>query len=105
MFFWEPRGKWPPALIQELCQELNLLHVVDPFTQTAVTHGIKYYRLHGRGRKPQKYNLDEMKELQASIMEDEQTYILFNNVYMLDDAKEFIHLLRKLKLSKVKYEL
>src|ERR687889_736397 len=32
-FCWEPRGDWPRALVKELCDELELWHVVDPFKE------------------------------------------------------------------------
>jgi uncharacterized protein YecE (DUF72 family) len=92
-FLWEPRGKWPEALIEETCSELNLQHVVDPFINTCVTQGLKYYRLHGRGRKNQRYKLTELMELRKSIFPDETTYVLFNNVYMLEDAQEFLKII------------
>ncbi len=47
---WEPRGKWPDEIVQSLCQELNLIHVVDPFLSRPVTKDLLYLRLHGGQR-------------------------------------------------------
>src|SRR5205085_1698356 len=30
---WEPRGKWSNVLVTALCQELELIHAVDPFVR------------------------------------------------------------------------
>jgi uncharacterized protein YecE (DUF72 family) len=47
LFAWEPRGDWKPDELRSLCEELNLIHCVDPF-KDAATHGeIRYYQLHG----------------------------------------------------------
>src|SRR6185436_15653169 len=48
-FLWEPRGDWPDALVAEICAELDLTHVVDPFLRASVTSGLAYWRLHGIG--------------------------------------------------------
>ena len=45
---WEPRGSWwSQEQIAELCTELDLLHVVDPFVNATVTGAPAYFRLHG----------------------------------------------------------
>ena len=87
-YLWEPRGKWPEALIYELCEELNLIHVVNPFMQTSVTRGLYYYRIHGRSGK-QMYSDEDLKELSDALIPGEKTYVLFNNVYMIKDAERF----------------
>ena len=34
---WEPRGQWPLELVGDLCRELELTHVVDPFVSSTAT--------------------------------------------------------------------
>ena len=49
---WEPRGKdWVTqrAVARELCRELGLVHVVDPFVTPPEPGGSVYWRLHGPG--------------------------------------------------------
>jgi len=94
-FAWEPRGNWPEALVQELCSELDLIHAIDPFKNFPTTQGTRYYRLHGRGRGNQKFKPSELKELLQAVRRDEETYVLFNNVYMIDDAAAFLNLASK----------
>lgn len=88
-FAWEPRGEWPEALIGELCEELSLVHAVDPFKGTSLTPALRYYRLHGRGRANQRYTNSELCELSDAIESNIETYVMFNNVFMLQDAETF----------------
>src|SRR5687767_10588212 len=47
-YLWEPRGAWSDQLIRDLCRDLELTHVVDPFVARTVTPDRCYFRLHGR---------------------------------------------------------
>lgn len=91
-YLWEPRGKWSEALIYELCEELSLTHVVNPFKDAPVTGRLYYYRIHGRGGK-QVYSDEDLRELVEAIVPGVETYVLFNNVYMIQDAERFKKLL------------
>ena len=86
---WEPRGAWPDELIAELCKELELVHVVDPFAARTVTPGERYYRLHGRTGWRYEYEDDELAELLEMLPARGVSYVFFNNVRMLDDAARF----------------
>jgi uncharacterized protein YecE (DUF72 family) len=46
---WEPRGeKWGNKVVAKLCDELDLIHCVDPFARDpAYTKDLVYFRLHG----------------------------------------------------------
>lgn len=92
---WEPRGKWPEKLIAELCRELDLTHVVDPFAARTVTPGRCYYRLHGRGGWRYQYEDDELAELITMLPPKGVSYVFFNNVRMFDDAERFLNMLRE----------
>ncbi|MDT5293869.1 MAG: hypothetical protein QOJ76_749 [Acidobacteriota bacterium] len=88
-FCWEPRGGWPREMVAELCEELELWHVVDPFSERTVTPGRCYFRLHGRKGWRYKYEDGELEELHSMLPKDAASYVFFNNVEMLDDAARF----------------
>jgi uncharacterized protein YecE (DUF72 family) len=88
-FAWEPRGGWPRELIEELCEELGLWHAVDPFSERTVTQGKCYFRLHGRRGWRYKYEDGELEELSSMLPRRAASYVFFNNVEMLDDARRF----------------
>ncbi len=102
---WEPRGEWDSELVRELCEELNLIHCVDPLFQEPTTGGeIAYLRLHGArrdGRIDYKYKYTEADlERLAGICREllrvnEEVYCLFNNASMLDDARRFREILSR----------
>ncbi len=86
---WEPRGPWSPELVQELCAELDLLHVVDPFVARPVTREFLYYRLHGGKNYRHRFTDDELQRLLTIIPPEKPVYVMFNNVSMLQDALRF----------------
>jgi len=94
-FLWEPRGSWPQELVRELCDELDLTHVVDPFAARTLTPERCYYRLHGRSGWRYQYEDDELAELISMLPAEGVSYVLFNNVRMLDDAARFQELVRE----------
>ena len=90
VLLWEPRGAaWTEELILELCGELDLVHVVDPFASTSVTPDTPYYRLHGRTGFRYVYEDDELSDLLSTLPDDSDSYVLFNNVRMAEDAARF----------------
>ncbi len=89
---WEPRGEWRAQDIKSLCRELELIDAVDPF-QTSPTWGnIRYYRLHGIGGYRYKYSGEELARLKALAEEETDTFFMFNNSYMHEDALAFARL-------------
>lgn len=104
---WEPRGDWwdDPKLIKSICEEFNIITCVDPFRNEPLYFGrskFAYFRLHGFG-KPMMYNYKfsqkELKGLRRMIKEREAKakifYVLFNNMYMYEDALRFEKLIQK----------
>jgi uncharacterized protein YecE (DUF72 family) len=91
---WEPRGKWPDALVQSLCQELNLIHVVDPFLSRPVTCELLYLRLHGGKDFSHVFTAEELQYVAGLIPADRPAYVMFNNRQMWDDAARFQSLIR-----------
>lgn len=99
---WEPRGDWPSELVAELCGQFDLLHCVDPFEREAVQGDSLYWRLHGRGGYSYRYSDLELAQLSEKLKRDEErttgpSYVLFNNVWMKEDAQRFQTLIRPLK--------
>jgi uncharacterized protein YecE (DUF72 family) len=91
---WEPRGDWSNAEVRELCDELGLLHVVDPFVRLPVTPGPFYFRLHGIGGYGHRYSDAELHRLFDSTRRfPAGGRCLFNNVSMRESALRFARLL------------
>ena len=94
-YFWEPRGPaWTERapLAAELCEELELGHVVDPFVDAVLPgRAVTYLRLHGISGARHVYS---DAELQALVrMTPPNAYVLFNNIPRVSDAQRFLTLL------------
>jgi uncharacterized protein YecE (DUF72 family) len=90
---WEPRGEWDAELVAELCAELDLIHVVDPFqTRLARPGKTQYFRLHGIGGARHRYTDEELQRLRGFCAEGKKTYCMFNNIAMAADAQRFMRL-------------
>lgn len=89
IFCWEPRGGWPREVVKDLCDELDLWHVVDPFSDRTVTPGRCYFRLHGRKGWRYVYEDGELEELYSMLPKGVESYVFFNNIKMLEDALRF----------------
>ncbi len=100
LFAWEPRG-WRKETVRWVCEEIELIHVCDPFAELPVTDGdVVYLRLHGSppGEKMYRYtyterDLDYLADLIKKFEGD--VYCLFNNVSMFRDALKLKQLLGK----------
>jgi len=92
LFAWEPRGQWRDEVITSLCQELRLIHCVDPLQRAPVYGMTNYFRLHGGPGYRHRYSDEELDRLRKMI-DNKESYVLFNNITMYDDALRFIHLL------------
>jgi uncharacterized protein YecE (DUF72 family) len=97
-FGWEPRhDTWSPQLIAELCRELDLIHVVDPFERQSFYGSPNYYRLHGKAIGGYRYDFnhpysdEELQELLARC-DGAPSYCMFNNIQMATDATKFQNL-------------
>lgn len=101
---WEPRGDWKeyPKEIERLCEELGLIHVVDPLRREPLSkHPIAYLRLHGLNPREYDYRYDyskaELKRLASKVKglerEHREVYVMFNNTELYKNAKEFMELL------------
>jgi uncharacterized protein YecE (DUF72 family) len=92
---WEPRGEWDEETIAELCGELDLGHVVDPFAATSVTPEFCYFRLHGRTGYRYVYEEFELEELYTMLPALVPSYVFFNNIKMVQDAGRFLEITRR----------
>ncbi len=94
---WEPRGAWSPEEAGRLCRELDLIHVVDPFQGREKWGSIIYWRLHGIGGYKHRYTDQELNRLVTILKKSKKkrAYILFNNIYMWEDAQRFLEIWRK----------
>lgn len=98
-YFWEPRGPaWTERapLAVELCEELGLGYVVDPFVTPLVDQAdsskrVSYLRLHGITGARHVYSDAELQRLAA--MTPPNAYVLFNNIPRVNDAQRFVALL------------
>ena len=91
---WEPRGEWHHATIRKICQRFGLIHCVDPFTAEPVDGDTAYFRLHGRGGYRYRYTDGELRALKVMCARRHGlVYVMFNNVFMWDDARRFRALL------------
>lgn len=95
---WEPRGDWSdhPDRVAALCDELDLVHVVDVIRNEPLSdHAVAYTRLHGLNEDPYDYEyeyseseLDDLAGRLHSFAEaHERVYCLFNNYEMFSDAR------------------
>jgi uncharacterized protein YecE (DUF72 family) len=102
LFAFEPRGNWSENLIKGLCRDLNLIHCVDPFKARSQTAEVRYYRLHGIAGYNYRYTNEDLKWLYQLYQEFKRekmfVYVLFNNVYMLDDALRFKDLIKRMSV-------
>jgi uncharacterized protein YecE (DUF72 family) len=92
---WEPRGTaWTQHanLACDLCEELGLVYVVDPFVDAIrATAGPVYLRLHGVTGARHVYSDEELRRLADTTPPD--AYVMFNNIPRVNDAKRFNRLL------------
>jgi uncharacterized protein YecE (DUF72 family) len=96
---WEPRGRaWVEQrqLALSLCRDLDLVHVVDPFvTKPGPGHPV-YWRLHGISGPRHSYTDSELKQLAEWLQRvgaATASYVMFNNLPRVGDAKRFLRLL------------
>lgn len=91
---WEPRGAWPSHIVEKACEDLGLIHAVDPFASEPATYGLAYFRLHWKppGSHLYRYTYTEpdLHRLRAMAEEYDDAYAMFNNVTSYDDALRFL---------------
>jgi len=100
---WEPRGKLAAnrEAIRKICEK-SLIHVVDLLrTEPIEIQQILYTRLHGLGKREVNYSYrytdNDLSRLMSKIeqLNVSESYVMFNNVSMADDAQRFMNLLNR----------
>lgn len=105
---WEPRGSWLANLgkVAELLSRFSrVTHVVDPFKAApAVTREVAYFRLHGIGPGEVNYryryttsDFEKLSAMVARYLGKLEAYVMFNNVYMAEDAATFRECSKKIE--------
>ncbi|MFO8133729.1 MAG: DUF72 domain-containing protein [Thermoplasmatota archaeon] len=95
---WEPRGDWKqhPERVRDICNDLDLIHVVDIMRRKALSgHPTAYIRLHGLNEDEYDYDYDytpaELEEIAGRVFEladdHDRVYCLFNNFEMYENAR------------------
>lgn len=101
---WECRGTWSENLdaVAELCRRHEIVHVTDIMRlRPAYRHKILYVRLHGLGKGETNYSYKYTDEdlskllylIKQEMAEREMGFVMFNNVWMAEDALRFKHIL------------
>lgn len=94
---FEPRGDaWTDEIVGSLVTDLGLVHGVDPFLREPVggrrKPAVRYYRLHGLPAYTYHYAYSEedLAFLEERLGEARETFVLFNNDSMAQDARRFL---------------
>ena len=86
---WEPRGEWKADDIRGLCEELDLVHAIDPLRQEPIIPRPGYFRLHGLTGYRYRYTDEDLQRLLRLVRRHSSSHVFFNNNSMLDDARRF----------------
>ncbi|OYT25618.1 MAG: hypothetical protein B6V02_03205 [Thermoprotei archaeon ex4572_64] len=100
IFCWEPRGEWyrREDLLRKVLDSTSIVHVVDPLKRKPLKiSNVMYFRLHGLNHGEvnyrYKYTDNDLEKLSKYVKSELNSvllvYILFNNIYMRDDALRF----------------
>ncbi|OYT42779.1 MAG: hypothetical protein B6U78_00040 [Candidatus Aenigmarchaeota archaeon ex4484_224] len=99
----ELRG-WNDKERKKFCKKFELIDIVDPFANRAqhlTKKKVFYFRLHGSppGKKMYSYKYTKkdfeflIKEIKS--LKFKEGFVMFNNIFMKDDAKEFLKFSKK----------
>ncbi len=93
---WEPRGNWEAAQVDDLCRELNLIHVADPLSAQPPPPGcIRYYRLHGKTGRSYQHTDADLSQLKMLADGHRPVWFFFNNASMVRDAQRFTRIIAR----------
>ena len=92
-YLWEPRGPWTDDVVRGLCQDLGLIHAVDPFIRASLTPELTYWRLHGNKSHYASYTDAELLQLHSWLPQRGECYVMFNNIPRVGDSRRFRALL------------
>lgn len=92
---WEPRGVAYNNidLLDRLFTKTGIVHIVDPFRRLPMSADPVYFRLHGIGNKETNYRYNytdqDLLRLLSVTKNAALAYVMFNNVYMFENATSF----------------
>ncbi len=98
----ELRG-WKPERAEDFCRKFEVIMCVDPLVCPLAysPSGLGYFRLHGRYESGRivyrhKYSDEELRKILHNVLSNnfEENYVMFNNVWMFEDALRFKEMLR-----------
>jgi uncharacterized protein YecE (DUF72 family) len=92
IFVWVTLGEWSGNVITALCEDLGLVHCVDPLESKAAYGKIKYFRLHGGHGYRHQSSDDELARLRE--LNNSEDYVLFNYITVYGDALRFKQLIQ-----------
>lgn len=84
-FVWEPRGNWDEEVLRTISRRCNVIIGGDPLQGAFLYGSPLYIRLHGRKGYRYKFTEDDFDEI-MDFIGNRSAYLLFNNIYMLEDA-------------------
>lgn len=65
----------------------------DPLAARPLWGEPSYFRLHGLGGYRYRYTDEDLRSLRSKLPAGKECYVMFNNVYMEEDARRFLRLL------------
>jgi uncharacterized protein YecE (DUF72 family) len=100
----ELRG-WEEDEVKKFCKKFGAIDVCDlSLRLPTFVRKISYFRLHGSYKNEKinyyhQYTNEELKGMIEKIkkLKSKEIFVYFNNIFMLDDSKRFLHLLQKLR--------
>ena len=98
---WEVRWQenWPQKVVKAFFSKHKINQCVDPFRfDFCYARDFTYYRLHGMGTFSMysyQFNKQDLKKLKERLKGKKPTYVMFNNVWMFEDALKLARSLRK----------
>ncbi|MCS7106179.1 MAG: DUF72 domain-containing protein [Candidatus Aenigmarchaeota archaeon] len=100
----ELRG-WSEKGVKEICKKFDLISCVDPLANKPLNFSSKkiaYFRLHGKYENGKinykhKYGQEELEKLKGIVenLKVKKVFVLFNNIFMREDALRFKKLLER----------
>ena len=93
---WQPSRGWEAGVLRRVCQDLRLVHAVDPLVSDPVAGALNYFRLRGGGpgRKPSRGHRYSDAELRSIVERAgiKPTYAYFLNADMWEDSQRLAKL-------------
>lgn len=89
LIFWEPRGKWSKNTLKRIFKNLKINHATCIFQMEPLTKNPLYLRLHGKPMYKYRFKEEDFKKIKDYLKNSKESFILFNNIYMWEDAIRF----------------